>query len=453
MAASDTVVGGGAPWLLVLGGLALIGVNAFALAALWYREWRWLLIVELAFVGLLVIIYAATIAAMCLALKLESPLAEGIQRAWEQVPVKKEMHTNWCPDKGGPRCKNLQDSPNWHDLSTSALSTTDMLASEDLCPWDALEIVANCSLIDPINAAGVEAGFCGAQAASNGVSQAELFHACQDCNEDCKVRFIQAIEEDLYPVSIFAFVLCGFIVVTFVWNSFVVLEHATRRDADGKTFPRPITGIWALGSYIVNGLVCAFGLILLVIGLVMVDTASDDCSQQGLTGEDSCSTSASAVAVLVLGALVSISSVLALLGVWKTATGQPSWLWVNLLRIVQIAYAGLGMLLLAAAIIFSLSSGALQSVEERYLSNWREIRAHLDEIEPEYCRYNTRGPMDGYEENERSWRSDCETRIDCLAGEREARNCAWDEKMYDAVHTAVPHPLPPPFPSTFDAHS
>ena len=82
MAASDTVVGGGAPWLLVLGGLALIGVNAFALAALWYREWRWLLIVELAFVGLLVIIYAATIAAMCLALKLESPLAEGIQRAW-----------------------------------------------------------------------------------------------------------------------------------------------------------------------------------------------------------------------------------------------------------------------------------------------------------------------------------------------------------------------------------
>ena len=48
--------------------------------------------------------------------------------------------------------------------------------------------------------------------------------------------------------------------------------------------------------------------------------------------------------------------------------------------------------------------------------------------------------MDGYEENERSWRSDCETRIDCLAGEREARNCAWDEKMYDAVHTAVRTP-------------
>eukprot|EP01043_Picozoa_sp_COSAG02_P080051 COSAG02_NODE_18840_length_915_cov_0.897059_2_plen_181_part_00 len=45
--------------------------------------------------------------------------------------------------------------------------------------------------------------------------------------------------------------------------------------------------------------------------------------------------------------------------------------------------------------------------------------------------------MEGFDPDEgSSWRSKCSDRIDCTATEMENRNCAWDEEMYDAIHTA-----------------
>ena len=81
------------PWMLLIGGFFLMVVNAFSLTALWNRNWLWLAFAEGAYAFLTVVIYASAIVAVCLALELESPVAEAISKGWDRgTAVKMEMH-------------------------------------------------------------------------------------------------------------------------------------------------------------------------------------------------------------------------------------------------------------------------------------------------------------------------------------------------------------------------
>lgn len=416
------------PWMLLIGGFFLMVVNAFSLTALWNRNWLWLAFAEGAYAFLTVVIYASAIVAVCLALELESPVAEAISKGWDRgTAVKMEMHKLWCADHAGTVCETFYANIN------AALD--DPVVDSAACPFTRVQIAANCSLVDPINEP-VQAEAC-APASSH--TQAALHTGCMDCNDVCRAKFIEDIEDDLYPVSIVAYIMCITVFVTACWNSFVVLEHATRKDEEGKTVARAITGIWKGISFGLNGFTFFLGIVLLGTGIILSNEAKDDCkNNSGAAADMECSNSKAFLALMLLGNCIAICAVVSTVGVWQAAQRNANFIWVNLLRISQLVYTVLGFLLLASAIVFSLSSGALESVNSMYVENFSAVRAHLDNVQPEYCRYAEGEPLDGIELGERSWRSQCEDRIVCQNEDTAGniRNCAWDEEMFEAIHTS-----------------
>lgn len=343
---SDVPLPTSGPIMFVLGGILLMIVNTFALMALWYRQWRWLLVSEGIFAFLLVAIYATSIVAICLALELESPIAEAINKAWDQGTVfKTEMHQNWCLQSD--QHDELRVCSQWKNQMTRQLM--DPARDEVQCPHTRLQIAANCSLIDPDHNE-LQADAC-APGASEGV-QAQLFEDCQTCDQACRETFIDDIANDLYPVSIVAYVMCFVVAVTATWNSFIVLEHATRKDDNGNVVPVAIEGMWAVVSYVLNGTVCISGALLMAISLLLISDANADCREQAgpVADLDCAEPSKSFVAMVLLGICLSVCALVSTIGVQKTAIMKANFMWVNLLRITQVVYSVLGMLMLAAAV-------------------------------------------------------------------------------------------------------
>jgi hypothetical protein len=431
---SDVPLPTNGPTMFVFGGFILMMVNVFALMALWHRRWKWLLCSEGIFAFLLVLIYASSIVAICLALELESPVAEAINKAWNRgSQVKLEMHQSWCLKEEDH--EELEVCTDFQNLANAYIS--DSGVDEDECPYTRLQLQANCSLIDPDHSE-VQSIAC-TPAATSEADRKKLFDDCQQCDQVCRETFIDTVADDLYPVSVAAYFMCFFVAVTALWNSFVVLEHATRKDEEGNTVSATIVGVWKLVSYGLNATVCIAGLVLFVVGLLMMQDAKQECRQQvgdAVADLECAEPSKSFIALLLLGICLAVCALISTLGVQKTAKANANFMWINLLRVTQIVYTLLGMLLLAAAIIFSLSSGALETVNSQYLSRFEGVREHLDNANPQYCRYLEGTVREGGEENERSWRSQCKDRIDCLGEDYANRNCAWDEEMYDAIHTA-----------------
>ena len=430
---SDVPLPTSGPTMFVVGGILLMMANAFALLALWYRRWQWLLISEAIFAVLLVAIYATSIVAICLALELESPVAEAINRGWKRGnALRLEMHQTWCLDYN--EHDELRICEDWKNRMTRQLF--DPATNSAACPYTRQQVAANCSLIDPIHNEPQ------AQACAPTGTDPErqlLYSDCETCDQVCRETFITSVSDELYPVSVLAYMMCFFVAVTAAWNSFVVLAHATRKDDDGKIVAKAIEGMWALVSYMLNGTVCMAGALLLVIGLLLLSDADADCrAQAGKAADLECAKpSVSFIALILLGVCLAVCALISTVGVQKTATLHADFVWVNLLRITQIVYTVLGMLMLAAAIIFSLSSGALETANSQYLGRFEGVREHLDNANPDYCRYQPGSAMAGYDPAEgSSWRSKCSDRIDCTTAELANRNCAWDEEMYDAIHTA-----------------
>lgn len=430
---SDVPLPTSGPTMFVFGGILLMMANTFALLALWHRRWQWLLISEGIFAFLLVVIYATAVVAICLALELESPVGEAIDKAWKQgIAFRREMHTSWCLDTKG--YDELAACDNWKEQMNAQLLNPALDA--EACPYTRLQVISNCSLIDPDHSA-LQAQDCTPSATD--AQRAQLHSDCQSCDDICREIFIASVEDYLYPVSAMSYIMCVFVAVTAAWNSFVVLAHATRTDNEGKVVPAPIEGMWALVSYMLNGTVCTGGALLLTIGLLLTSHANDECRKHaGIAADLECAEpSMSFVAMILLGIVLAVCALISTVGVQKTATMNAQFLWVNLLRITQVVYTIAGMLLLAAAIVFSLSSGALGTVNSEYIGRFEGVREHLDNANPNYCRYEQGSAMDGFEADEgSSWRSKCSDRIDCTATELANRNCAWDEEMYDAIHTA-----------------
>lgn len=431
---SDVPLPTSGPLTFMFGGTVLMMVTTFALLALWYRQWLWLLISEGVFAFLLVIIYASSIVAVCLALELESPVATAIEKAWKETSgVRLEMHQNWCL-----RFEDFEElavCDNWRTRINAFLLSDDL--DNEACPYTRLQLAANCSLIDPDHHT-LQAQACAPQADDEDLQA--LFDDCQICDQTCRDTFIDTISQHLYPVSVVAYTMVFFVAVTALWNSFVVLEHATRKDEDGNTVAAAIEGFWALASYFFNGTVNIAGILLLVVGLLLMRDAQEDCRR--LAGDEAADLECadppvSFLALIALGVVLVVCAVISTIGVQKTATKSANFVWVNLLRITQIVYTVAGMLLLAAAIVFSLSSGALETVNSQYLSRFEGIRDHLDNANPNYCRYQEGSGEHNYDSSEgSSWRSPCRDRIDCTDTERANRNCAWDEEMYEAIHTS-----------------
>lgn len=428
---SDVPLPTAGPTMFVVGGILLMMANSFALLALWYRRWQWLLISEGIFAVLLVSIYATSIVAVCLALEMESPVAEAIDKGWKQGnALRLEMHQTWCLDYNTH--DDLRVCDEWKERMNAQL----LDSATDACPFTRRQVAANCTLIDPDHSE-LQAHACAPTATDS--QKQELYSDCETCDQVCRETFITSVSDELYPVSVLAYMMCFFVAVTAAWNSFVVLAHATRKDDDGKVVAKAIEGMWALVSYMLNGTVCMGGALLLAIGLLLLSDANADCREQaGAAADLECAEpSLSFIAMILLGVCLAVCALISTIGVQKTATLHADFMWVNLLRITQIVYTVLGMLMLAAAIIFSLSSGALETANSQYLGRFEGVREHLDNANPDYCRYQPGSAMEGYDPAEGgSWRSKCSDRIDCTTTQLANRNCAWDEEMYDAIHTA-----------------
>jgi hypothetical protein len=300
------------------------------------------------------------------------------------------------------------------------------------------EIMANCSLIDPASpylsprAENCVAGLWGGTATRTvgptaTATMATLYQQCRDCDAACQGAFIASVEDKNKTVSILSAVLFGFTVCTWMWNSFVVLEHSSWTDNDGKKHARRIHGPPAYVAYTVNGVVLFFGLMMVTVGMIDYSDAADECTKHGL---DDCDPPLSVIFLLLIGTAIVATAVFALCGVWKSG----AFVWTNTLRLAQIAYAVLALLLMIAGTTFALSAGTLDTLNQEYAGNWAEVRDELDSRNPEYCVYTQTGAMKGFT-GERGFRSWCYDRIQCTEEERRsAGDCAWDEEMYEAVH-------------------
>ena len=88
---------------------------------------------------------------------------------------------------------------------------------------------------------------------------------------------MKSVEEKNEGLSTLSWVLFFFVIVTWIWNSFVVLEEASWTDNDGKTHAREVKGIPAKVAYGLNGMVLFLGLVLLLLGMIDWSAAEDEC--------------------------------------------------------------------------------------------------------------------------------------------------------------------------------
>ena len=150
-----------------------------------------------------------------------------------------------------------------------------------------------------------------------------------------------------------------FTIVTWMWNSFVVLELASWTDTDGKRHPRKVDGLPYKIAMVLNGWVVFLGLALLITAGFDYDAAGTECAKKGLAEKD-CNTPWSIVFMAFVGVCVSGCASAALCGVYKSG----SWLMVTLLRIAQLAYAVLALILIVICVVFSLSAGTIETLNQ-----------------------------------------------------------------------------------------
>lgn len=195
---------------------------------------------------------------------------------------------------------------------------------------------------------------------------------CKQCWMDVEDQVISNIKEGIWPAALFSCFLLAFALCATLYNCYVLEtgKETEYLDEDSNGIPHKEIGIIFAGG------VTLFGLLAFIFGIIqymdLTDPAvcpSGDCTNWAVMG------------IIFVGAIFLILGLLHLTAMFVGhVTGRL------ILRVVNIVYMVMTLVLLIATIFLLLVAGAITSVTTEYDLHFATIRKNVEHATPHYCK-------------------------------------------------------------------
>jgi hypothetical protein len=319
-------------------GSFLVVVGVFGILAAKLRKVTLMMISELVLLALFIALYSVTIITIMLATETTNPVTFAIDKAWAggfRGEVLETVTSRWCKEHTG----NLGACKLFYEDTEVALRR-----QEPRCEATVTEMALDCEV-------GVGTPCF--------VSRLE----CQACDDLCKDKYKDHIMDQMGPAATVSYVVLGFTVV-----AGSVMTYLTKDEAP--------EGVIAKLGLLINVIVVCMAFLGMIYAIFAITGANTECP----SGQDCASATLYAILGVNLGLM--LVAVLAALGIQQ---GK-----LLFMRIANLLYVLLSLLLLMMAILLSVAAGTISDLDTYYNDNWPRIRAELDvhgwceDVDPTY---------------------------------------------------------------------
>lgn len=197
---------------------------------------------------------------------------------------------------------------------------------------------------------------------------------CELCWKAWEKYTIDKLKSVLWPATYSVFALFGFACVAAALASYIVETSDPDEDAgeDDPTKWSP-SGLLATANMALSGIVCFFGLLVVIFG-VYAHFQLSDCPE----GE-SC-TNWAVIMIIILGVFFMVIP-----GVTLGSQKIGGVLGKLIMQIMVWVYVAFSVVLLFVGICFAVVSGGVDSINEEYDLRFPQIRAAWEKENPGYC--------------------------------------------------------------------
>lgn len=191
---------------------------------------------------------------------------------------------------------------------------------------------------------------------------------CNTCWDHWQYKVIDDIKGNLWPATITVFALFLFIVILVSVNLYMIDNQV---DDDDGFAPE---GIFKILGLVFNGIVGLFGLIVIIAASVIYYDLQEGCPE----GEDC--TNTAIIGLIVTGVFCLLTVILAVVGMILAGI-----VGMMLIRIANIVFMVLCLVLLICGIAFAVIAGALDETNKQYEENFDSVRAQYESQDPTVC--------------------------------------------------------------------
>jgi hypothetical protein len=192
---------------------------------------------------------------------------------------------------------------------------------------------------------------------------------CNECWDHWQYKVVDEVKGNLWPATFTVFALFLFMVILVCINYYLI----DNSDDEGSFSP---SGIFKILAFVFNGVVMFFGLIVVIIGVYVLLDLTDEANCPA--GQD-CTNSA-VVGLIVVGIFILLCAIVSLVAVIL-----GSIIGLMLLRISNLVFLVLALLLLIVGIGFAIIAGAMDSVNKQYEDQFDDVRRQYESEDPTVC--------------------------------------------------------------------
>jgi len=324
-------------------GIMFFGLGIAGSIGLWLHNWMVLLVVNIATVGMFVLLVAFAILAAIVGYDYKDPVGEGVVERWETIRPEVEKN-KLCNEIVGctefyKYAADVIKTKNWGDTSQK---------TKDMCEGKTVaDLATDCKL----------ATNCRYDLGTHKIK------GCTTCDAACQGAAIDEAQASMEPLSILTFTLFFFLLCVCLFNDFL-MERDSFGGAEGALFDGAKDQMEWIGIG-VNGFNAFVSFILLCVA----------GSQAG--GDNS-----AAIYLLLLALCLMGSSAVVAVGIFLQNPLTPI-----LLLAGNAATMGFSLLLLGIGVVAALAAGIVSDLQTRIDDDWDNIRAEMQTANPHYCAY------------------------------------------------------------------
>jgi len=351
-------VGATAVYLLLVGLLMLI-VGGIALFANFKKMWLILFIIELFNVALFLFLYIVIVVVLMMASGSSDPVTKTTKASWDTILP--DLTIAGSDGEGDIYCKTATGGTTC-DLFFSTTGGPATAANGCDVTVDELgDVLANCSSIKTSDASLADKLANGYEDTDRQTNCNAFASTCDACSMACMEASIQKVKDQMLPASYFTFFLCFYLFIVVCFNQIAVGSE----DLEG---PVKIVGL------VLNGAVILFSFVAFIIAIIGLVDANDACPQH----KDDCVPD-SLLFMIFFGFCLLVLGGIATAGIQLNQN--------MLIRIANLVMIFFSLLLLLAALLMGISSGAvMDDMGYYYDTNYPKLRDSLEKLDNSYCR-------------------------------------------------------------------
>jgi len=191
---------------------------------------------------------------------------------------------------------------------------------------------------------------------------------CETCWDHWQLYLIDQVKGNMWAATIVVWALFLFVVILVCLNYYMIDNC---EDDDGNF---GVGGLVKILGLVFNGIVCLFGLITMIMGIVVQVGLNEDCPE----GKDC--TNWAVAGLIVLGIFFFLCAILSLVGL--LLGGFPGKM---LIRVANLIFLLFGLLLMIVGVGFAIVAGAMNDINSQYDENFATVRAQYESEDPAIC--------------------------------------------------------------------